>query len=390
MHTNVPEDIDWLEKLIKKDNMESSYILKAENTTNPSWSQWGSYANLYKFFMTDPDTIYVKMDDDVMFIDDAALPELIRATLEHPEAYSVMANIVNNKRSHWFHHAAGAIWPYLPDRHRQEKWPLDSWRPSELPRYQGAIPEKGTSFFPGYPPPFKGHRWLPLNPSPENLERSPFSGELPWPDYKLHGHGVGWSVAAQAHYSLFENLERRSIGRYAFGAGMDKTFNLWYMRWNINFLAIRGSHLLKRPFWGSHAQGEIDEVMLTEIIPKELDMPVLVATRAVVSHYSFKGDRENVLKTDLLDRYRAYANEMVCARGIRKRPFGSRADDVHHFAVQEPDVEEDDIRDGPGDVENEEGKEKGDKVGGAEVEEKPKGEEAVKAEDGENPPAAGR
>lgn len=324
-----------------------------------------------------------------MFVDDHALPEMIRATLEHPDAYAIMANIVNNKRSHWFHHAAGAIWPYLPDRHREEKWPLDSWRPSELPRYQGRIPEKDTQFYPGYPPPFNGHRWLPLHATPEAMQRTPFSGDLPWPDYVLHGKGVGWSVAAQAHYSLFENLERRTMGYYHFGAGLDKTFNLWYMRWNINFFAIRGSNIARRPFWGAHAMGEIDEVMLTSVIPKELDMPTLVATRAVVSHYSFKGDRENVLKTDILDRYRAYANENVCARGNRKKPFGKRRNDKHHFAEQQPDAEEDDIRDGPGDVENAEGNDSEDKVADAGADQRAEGQEtAAKGEESPAPAAA--
>lgn len=46
-----------------------------------------AFGDLYRDYMTDPDTIYIKIDDDIIFIDDYAIPELVRTTLEHPEAY---------------------------------------------------------------------------------------------------------------------------------------------------------------------------------------------------------------------------------------------------------------------------------------------------------------
>lgn len=38
---------------------------------------------------------------------------------------------------------------------------------------------------------------------------------------------------------------------------------------------------------------------------------LLVNTHAIAAHFSFRTQHE-VYDTDLLDRYRAYANEMVC------------------------------------------------------------------------------
>lgn len=59
------------------------------------------------------------------------------------------------------------------------------------------------------------------------------------------------------------------------------------------------------------------------MIPRDLNMPVLLATRAVVAHFAYGKDRENVLKTDVLDRYRSYANEMVCDASNQKLAFTS-------------------------------------------------------------------
>lgn len=66
MHTNDEIDKQWLRQLMEKHKLGDHYILREEETSQPGWSQWGTYANLYKLFMTDPDTIYIKMDDDVV------------------------------------------------------------------------------------------------------------------------------------------------------------------------------------------------------------------------------------------------------------------------------------------------------------------------------------
>lgn len=40
-------------------------------------------------------------------------------------------------------------------------------------------------------------------------------------------------------------------------------------------------------------------------------LALLVNTHAIAAHFSFRTQHE-VYQTDLLDRYRAYANEMIC------------------------------------------------------------------------------
>lgn len=67
-----------------------------------------------------------------------------------------------------------------------------------------------------------------------------------------------------------------------------------------------------------------DEQELTVTVPKRLKRPVVIDTRAIVAHLSFFPQFEGIKETDLLDRYRAYANEMVCKPDNRKIPFDTR------------------------------------------------------------------
>lgn len=72
MHTDIEADKRWLRRLVKNQGLEEHFKLKAEDTDG-NWSLWKSFSNLYKNFMTDPDTIYIKIDDDIVGITHAVL-----------------------------------------------------------------------------------------------------------------------------------------------------------------------------------------------------------------------------------------------------------------------------------------------------------------------------
>lgn len=310
-----------------------------------------------------------------------AIPELVLTTLEHPEAYAVVANNINNKWSLWHHHRAGVIWPYMgASENDSTLWSPNTWRASKLPYYSGELPEKMHDFTRDYDPPAKGHRWLPVEPTESKAEAIAHTPWGPWLPNPMYHNGVsipranlhtsttdtkqkestGWAVTAQAHYSFFENLEKNLLDRYAFGSGDDRLWNLWYTRWNINFIAIRGSHVTLKPFWPPHRVSNVkgDEKLLTITIPRELDMPVLVATRSITAHYSFRGDREDLEQTDILDRYRALANQYVCGASNQKGRWGKKLGPHHTLdeKILNHDSEEDDdddLGDGPTDIINE-------------------------------------
>lgn len=288
--------------------------------------------------------MYIKIDDDMVWIDDEAIPHLVSALIAHPEAHSIQANVVNSQWNQWYHYTTEAILPYLPEPEsaRTLNHNSPSWKDSELPDYPVSAlpPGQGPALAADYAPEVSNQRWLPLPRTTRNLMRTPWGTGESLPDPKTSRKGaVNWQIAAQEHFSLFHHIEHDSLGSYSFGRNTDGLWNTWWQHYNVNFMAFYGKTMKKRPFWGSPKDAQYirnDEVALTQIVPKELGMPVLVDTRAMVAHYAFHldGQREKLLKTDILARYRALANERVCGANNQKRPLdqGVWGDgyDVHH------------------------------------------------------------
>ena len=198
--------------------------------------------------------------------------------------------------------------------------------------------DDGSTLAPDVPgaPPFKGHRWLPLPgglDKDDNLWRTPMVESSYDPDGPDWG---SWSLGAQAHYSFFENLENDNLKVYHYGHGIDEDregiWNMQYARMNINFMAIWGKDVLdnlpfeteddelelsvgvnkkiRRRMFCAHASLVVSTWTLTDWV---FSIALLVNTHAIAAHFSFRSQHE-MYDTDLLDRYRAYANEMVCTK----------------------------------------------------------------------------
>lgn len=67
--------------------------------------------NLWKFWQKncDPNTLYLRFDDDIIWMADDAVERLIQFRLGHRDPPLVMANIVNNAVCTHFHQAAGLL-----------------------------------------------------------------------------------------------------------------------------------------------------------------------------------------------------------------------------------------------------------------------------------------
>ena len=168
-------------------------------------------------------------------------------------------------------------------------------------------------------PPNGNHRWLPMNNTSENLMLTPIAAGR---DYNPFGRGwTEWTMAAQQHYSLLEHMERDDFGKYWAG-NQNGLWNMQYTRYNLNFLAI----------WGKSVKmmevGPDDEEALTVTIPKALKRPCLIDTHAVVGHFSF-GTTPELEMTDLLERYRLYANEKVCSLDNQKKRLDPKFYEYH-------------------------------------------------------------
>ncbi|KAI1175955.1 hypothetical protein F4777DRAFT_578565 [Nemania sp. FL0916] len=286
-----------------------------------SWGKFGGWVSNWGA-VSEPDTIYVKIDDDVVFFNDDTIPALVKRLLENPQYFGVSANVVNGGATSWIHNRMGLFEPYWPEsepstetdaKGKDDPSPTQAaWKPSQLPSYPG--PPEGPPNFNldgSTPAPFEGHRWLPVRHQPDQEAQKTV---IPSPASTLTFNAWGpatrnWAVAAQAHSSLLHHLEQGDTWRYKFN-----TWNFDYERLSINFLAIRGKDVMNAfPF-----PADDDEEYISCTRPKELGRPVVVDGKGLVAHFAFAQQRQqnegrSIMWTDLLSRYRAYA-DVYCGR----------------------------------------------------------------------------
>jgi hypothetical protein len=299
INTDIKEDLDYLDNEL----LPFPYYRKFTAEEEGYLGQW--------LAVNERDTIYVKIDDDVVFIEDDTIGDVVRPLIENPSYFAVSANVVNNPALSWVHYHLGAFEPYWPEM--KKPWtssPKSSWRASELPAYKG--PPDGPSDFNidgSTPAPFPGHRWLPVRHENKGEYEDPTKFPASTLTYDAHGPSLdNWATAAQLHYSFLQHLENNETSLYKFGI-----WDYHYARISINFIALRGGDIMDAyPF-----PYKDDEKFLTVEHAKKIGKHVVVAGDGLAVHYAFRPQRRaheghGITDTDVLGRYTAYAKEMVC------------------------------------------------------------------------------
>ncbi|GKT91985.1 hypothetical protein Ct61P_09835 [Colletotrichum tofieldiae] len=192
--------------------------------------------------VSEPDTVYIKIDDDVLFIEDGAIESMVKRLVGNPDFFGVSANIINGAALSWVHGQMGVYEPYWPEMdppgQKLSKSGLGPdtahWRPSDYPYHEG-LPDGPKEFiFDGSTPaPHPGHRWLRLPPETSyNISATPATTLT----FDAWGPSVrNWAAGAQSHYSFLQHLEQGDTWRYK--------FNIWdynFQRLALNFIAFRG------------------------------------------------------------------------------------------------------------------------------------------------------
>lgn len=67
--------------------------------------------------VSERDTIYIKIDDDIVFIEDETIGNIVKRLVENPRYFAVSANVVNNPALSWVHRRLGVFEPYWPVSH---------------------------------------------------------------------------------------------------------------------------------------------------------------------------------------------------------------------------------------------------------------------------------
>ncbi|KAI1172614.1 hypothetical protein F4777DRAFT_590431 [Nemania sp. FL0916] len=356
VHTNIEEDLAYLQTLVK----QSIYYKIAM----PGECEGSGYACMWENAVEDG-TIYVKLDDDVIFIHPDTIPQLVSTRIAEPHPFAVSANLVNSPLTGYKHYDIGAIHQFLPDPNiKPSRRAAQLWRPSDwdiFPKeHVTGIHENSTAneitdeminthIF--AEPPYEGHPWLLLEDVDDPLLKTPMGiNKLSIPARGAESaYGAAWSswmIAAQQQYSLLRNLELNAMWRYHFGTkieypqggnasadaaalkfldpynqmpGAEQLYDTQYIRYNLNFVALWG-HDIKNalPIAGD------DEQDLTVTKPVLFQRPFVIDTRAVIGHLSFFPQHDGIRQTDLIDRWRAFANEMICTAHNQKKPFDTR------------------------------------------------------------------
>ncbi|KAI0969136.1 hypothetical protein F4678DRAFT_182374 [Xylaria arbuscula] len=348
VHTEDKEDIAWLDGLIE-DTPDYKKVGQENCQSNNN-----KYGCLWEHATADK-TLYIKLDDDIIYIHQDAIPQLVHTRLAVPHAFAVSAHLVNSPITgmEQFHH--NVIYPFVPDPNKNPNHKAsETWRLSELARYPKNKLKRlqnGDDNSIMYPKvPYRGHPFVLLSEDNFDLLHTSMGryDQDPGPDFIAFSPvWKSWAMAAQQQYSLLYNLEKNQISRYFFGRpatypetakgpdqnttvsapriegqsvlGGEQIFDTQFRRYNLNFCAVWGSDIKKHL-----PMDDDDEDAITRLIPKETGRPFIIDTRAVVGHFSFYTQAEEIRKTDLLDRWRAFANEAVCKPNNLKKPWDLR------------------------------------------------------------------
>ncbi|KAK5047167.1 hypothetical protein LTR84_007110 [Exophiala bonariae] len=315
MHVNRTQDIVYLHDLtdnVPEYTLHEIYGEEEEDNRKP-------FSEAYK--LCKPGTLYVKIDDDLLFMEDNAIQSIVQRKVDNPECVMVSANVINSPAASWVtQHHLGATKPYLPESSIPDGFVDDDrrhmvdWRSSTLPHWES---NSAYNFTIGSSPPFKGHRWLPLGKGDYHFTPADSIGRQDNISLAKNASSeyLPWTVAAQQHYSFLEHLEKGQLSLYKFDNWTyDRTSR------NINFIAFSGDDVVKHPVSGN------DGTWFTQKLPSQLKQSAVVDGSAIVVHFGTRFQTSpsggipgrGLRDTDLLRRYRSYATEFICGK-----PWGS-------------------------------------------------------------------
>ncbi len=106
VNTNNESDVEYLQSLANE--YPDFYSLKfLPDHPNCKYNN----LNIHKFFKDciDEKTVYIRFDDDIVFIDLPNLESFVRFRIENPQYFIVYANIINNNLCTHIHQRIGAV-----------------------------------------------------------------------------------------------------------------------------------------------------------------------------------------------------------------------------------------------------------------------------------------
>lgn len=205
----------------------------------------------FYLYMTDPDTAYVRLDDDIVYVHEAAVERLVRSAWQRPETVASFPVMWNNSIVSWFAQQAGII------------------------------PEPGETT--------GGYRWPKVG--------GPYCMDA-----------VGWAdgkFGVEIHGLLLTALEAREpMEKFFFYQDFPVALG---QQFSVSTFASLGRTYAALPAPGLLVPDE-EEHWHTVHQPRVTGQPNVVVGDALVSHYTFRPQRRIITASNTLARYRALAD----------------------------------------------------------------------------------
>lgn len=108
VNTDDQDDLAYLETLLTRQPEYSKHLPVGDYDARFWLGNWEA--------VSDRDAVYVKIDDDVVFVEDGTIESVVTRLVDNPHLFAVSANVVNNPALSWVHSRLGVYEPYWPVR----------------------------------------------------------------------------------------------------------------------------------------------------------------------------------------------------------------------------------------------------------------------------------
>lgn len=255
------EDLLWLNQLVQ--TFASDYDIPAVTGRR--------LAKIYSV-CTDPDTVYIKIDDDMVYMSDETIPEIVRERVRGRCAL-VSANVINHAILSAVHQDIGAIRHYFPVP--EEELPPGSrpiWIRSDDSLALSVIEKKAQSECVWRM--WQCAAWMHESFLSRVMDGTWCAYDFGWHDFHAHGHGAMRG---------------------------EKFVPLPYTRWSINMIAFKMEDLAEAR---EADLAEDDESELAVMVHHRMNRRACAVGRALTAHFSYSLQEDSLLEnTDLLARY---------------------------------------------------------------------------------------
>src|SRR5690348_16455839 len=106
-NTMIDADIKWFREVEEGNAMYKTYRVPPRHKFIEKPVQYNT-GRFYEYTV-DPDTIYIRFDDDILYIDDNYFKNIFDACIDHPEYFLVFGNIWNNATTSYIHQKQNKI-----------------------------------------------------------------------------------------------------------------------------------------------------------------------------------------------------------------------------------------------------------------------------------------